>query len=1005
MIELQEVSAQLKEEIKMKKKNMKVLESLLKDSKYENSPQKLGKPKLEEPPRVNEIVAFNFYVTCNDGLCVEFNKNGNTKVWQLKDDVRSAFLSRDLQLQTGNIEIKLIHKGKILIDEAMLHDYNISRGDNIAAIVSFSKTEVEVKENTVPVDNVDIVEELKKQQGAMAETFTGILREGLEGIVSQKVSQKIHFHDNNSSDISSQFTKLVTDVRYQLDSQLEFIEHRLQNAVESSTVPTRKASLNLGDVQSDDEEQRNDCHECLQKISGIEKLLEKLPPLEKKIVEQQDEIDSLEARLRTLATINQMSNSEFIKVKAIPPERPTKISKSANFVAPAGADNKPLSIGHIEAEVITVAPPPVVQKNEEMLAIPPQKPERERLSLPESKTILIFSREQNSDLPRDVEITVPPNISKDDLVYEIRIGLADALSIPLTRVALICCGKSVTLGCDIQGELTPDTAADFSRSGNLCVKITKGKPLTDTQLDQLVDEWEVSTKATSVKATASIITSVERMNEVTVLSDTIARKSRTCSLELLGNKDQQKLLLRRSLSNDLLRKSTDPSTDPSSSSLLSIIDDAKDDKILHLRKSYEDLLEKMNFKKGLTDDELREEQDKLKKDAETFDESLIDHVALVRNSIVGAVAFDESVTASMRTSTAGAIRRDQGKSSDKKSFKTTSNNVSRAILTDDIAELLGAGMLSTRLSSKEKGGLRTLPDELLDDVDAGKSGSTTKALNISRDKDVSISFLGDENLLPSQVEEKPFIVPESAESDFPLIGSVDVDSLWPHTDYSRVNRLDESHVPDINFSIVSEAINGNRQDWSEIENDNRYGNNKAEAKLESKGDPLVSEEKIYNIKNVQESLNSSSMVNTFDFDDGPYASDVDLNQTVESDITFPPDTRNNTMKESYNELDNSAVKKRADHYERSASKMSKSSRGEDVEIDRLSSKLDTPPSSATKKVDNSKYSKASVVSNASPFGKLQRDYNDSMDVIRDLDDGVSLTLSESNETLGFENDS
>ena len=86
LIELQESSKHLKGELKSKKKGINTLESLLKDASRTRGTIERNKSVSNSRGNVDEYL--RFFVTCSDGLCVEFTHRAGLKIWELKADVR-----------------------------------------------------------------------------------------------------------------------------------------------------------------------------------------------------------------------------------------------------------------------------------------------------------------------------------------------------------------------------------------------------------------------------------------------------------------------------------------------------------------------------------------------------------------------------------------------------------------------------------------------------------------------------------------------------------------------------------------------------------------------------------------------------------------------------------------------------------------------------------------------------------------------------------------------------
>ena len=89
-------------------------------------------------------------------------------------------------------------------------------------------------------------------------------------------------------------------------------------------------------------------------------------------------------------------------------------------------------------------------------------------------------------------MTVTPDITPDDLVFELRRAVAELVHTSLARVALSWAGRVVTLGVDVGSDMTAARLQGLCAAGQVVVQIAEGEGsrLSDAQIDSMVEKWQ-----------------------------------------------------------------------------------------------------------------------------------------------------------------------------------------------------------------------------------------------------------------------------------------------------------------------------------------------------------------------------------------------------------------------------------------------------------------------------------------------------------------------------------
>ena len=200
VVELEERNRRLKADIKLKKRNLNTLEDMLKEAARTKGTENRARlrrnheaghgdetashpPDQQLQPSVDDVL--RFFVSFADGLCFEFTKRAGSKVWELRSDVKKAFLNRrGAEIATSSndennrevtvaaidaisdLDIKL--RGISLQDDKTLMDSRIDSGDTLTAHLPEKK------------DNAD--EAAKRQQEAALENLITKQQEAMKNM-------------------------------------------------------------------------------------------------------------------------------------------------------------------------------------------------------------------------------------------------------------------------------------------------------------------------------------------------------------------------------------------------------------------------------------------------------------------------------------------------------------------------------------------------------------------------------------------------------------------------------------------------------------------------------------------------------------------------------------------------------------------------------------------------------------------------------------------------------
>lgn len=177
------------------------------------------------------------------------------------------------------------------------------------------------------------------------------------------------------------------------------------------------------------------------------------------------------------------------------------------------------------------------------------------------------------------------------------------MAISFSRVLLQYDGKVIAVGVDLDDPLTAADVESLSSTGDLTLKIlppTNAAPITDTQLDFLVSEWENTMKK---------------------------------SAETLEEKEMMRKSQKYRYTDEIMRQSIEDSGLP-------ISDAEQDEQVQTLRSSLKDHLDYISDKEGLTDEELQERLASIGTYKSKLSSGWKDHMTQVHHSVSGSMTLN-----------------------------------------------------------------------------------------------------------------------------------------------------------------------------------------------------------------------------------------------------------------------------------------------------------------------------------------------------------------------------
>jgi hypothetical protein len=668
--ELRVSSKQLKQQLKAKRRGVDALEEMLKEANRNNANARRKAQRGEQPEAVEAAPArgtelLKFFVSGPEGLCVEFQSKGSSTVRDLKREVREAFRSGEgagagAEEGTGDAGrgwsgdglIRLLRHGRVMVDDSTLQENGLRSGDTVVALVDRPRAQAPpAAAAAAPADDRTqlMLAFMGKQQDSIA-GMTSEMRQGWEAVV-QALTHK-------GGDAGVDVNK---DLLLRMEDRWSRMEASFREGLDSSrqqqeAAPRRKCRA--GDLESDHEYDENMAHEMNSKlrwsstkISHLEMETAGVQEAFKRMQEQHSkdmgDIRSLLMALRPQEQEQAQARSGAAEVAAPAPKKESRWNGVVAAATALPAEKEE------EEEEEEEEPAPAPRPAAKQLAKPKPKAEQ-----PLSSHVTIsfhkkFSKSLADFFIDKVEVEVARDVSLDDLIFELRREVAEQADVMLARVTLALNGQEIALGIDVAGgRLSPASAADMAARGELVVRVSADRPVTDAQLDVLVAQMERSQSLSRSREGGLAERERERpANPATArrsldIYKQSLRYSSGGESQPEDSRDAEEELReeelwwtgeasgggggggrggiagspsRKSLSGDLSRSLGSPS-------------------VAAARQSLDSLLRTLNERDGMTDDEVQHEVRQLRRSAGSMSPSANARLKTIERGIVGAVS-------------------------------------------------------------------------------------------------------------------------------------------------------------------------------------------------------------------------------------------------------------------------------------------------------------------------------------------------------------------------------
>jgi hypothetical protein len=609
VIELTEATRQLKSDLVTKRRGISSLEDMLKKasrvednrSPEENgassssgaeAPTTLGNKSNDKTSGVRQ-----FFVTCPDGLSIEYNSRVSMMVYELKGEIRKVLTERLATDSSGGVavveSIRLVYRGQILADQMSVGESDIRSGDSVVALFTTapnkaaegnassdlsdaagastgatSATAVPVAAAAAAAATPELVEILKRQQDMMA-ALSHALKEkdaavSAGAVSSQQMKERSRLDAELLGKLDERWTGMEVAMRTQLDAQLSHYQELMKEQSDRRNIAN---SLRAGDIESDDDgvEQRMKDNVAFSELRGkLQASDSRINSLESVVMtgdERQrallETIEGLNGELKLLRQQVQMQSSAGDKPsgkKVVKKKRNSttteksgdKPSVLASTSAPARAPS--LSVDD-SADNVTVMDTssssskkasPTKASTASANAVGARKGPSPPKASPEHVPVrfaLPFSPDLGSYVSRYVEVMVKRSLSVDDLLYAIRKGVSETAKVPLARVVLVLRGIPVKTAKDVavtKTDLSSTTAAALAGEGDLIVTISRKNTMSPGQMDDLV-KAECAEIRSQTQANLNLIKSVD--SDGMPLGDADVRQSLEAALSSVQGKE------------------------------------------------------------------------------------------------------------------------------------------------------------------------------------------------------------------------------------------------------------------------------------------------------------------------------------------------------------------------------------------------------------------------------------------------------------------------------------
>ena len=525
VIELTEATRQLKSELVNKRRGITSLEDMLKKATRDNrdavdmasaaSGSAAGSENGAPSSATSGQNVKQFYVTCPDGLSIEYNFRVTMMIYELKGEIRKFITDRIASTRVDEeVEaIKLVYRGKILADQMSLGEADIRDGDSVIALVSTVRkadaagsedVKVESRDAAVADDTAaaaaatastpELVEILNRQQDMMA-ALADALKEKSSSMVTNSASmeqgaERSRLDAELLMKLDDRWASMEVAMRSQLDAQLSHYQQLLKEQNDRKSVVN---SLRAGDIESDDDgvEQRMRDAVAYTELRGkLQKADSRINTLESTVVSGEERqrilMETIEGLKGELKLVRQQQVGETTSAPTGSKKVPRKKKGSNSTPGEEGEKAKDKGEG---------AAPPVESTKRGLKTAPPKFPAPPMMT-PDIVSI-VFALNLNPHLAgftsRYVEVQVKKVLSVDDLIYALRKGVGEATNLPLARIVLLLKGEPIETAADVaktKVDLSATTAITLASEGELTAEVKKKETLSPAQVDEIrFNEW------------------------------------------------------------------------------------------------------------------------------------------------------------------------------------------------------------------------------------------------------------------------------------------------------------------------------------------------------------------------------------------------------------------------------------------------------------------------------------------------------------------------------------
>ena len=476
LAELLETTRHLETEVSSKKKGLTTLETMLKEVSAARGLAAATAPSSSSvaagaASAQSKDEGVSFYVTAPNGCTVECSEPSGTTVEQLVSKI-----SPSLNLAGGwgssTIGTKLVYQGKTLQPDALISSLCIRSGDSIMAIVdqkaSHSAADAGSSSSSSRAHlTANELKELFSQQHESLKEVAVEIRQGWEAamksiapVLQRQVVETSSQPAVQSAEIielqvfekmDERWGKLENAMRKQLDQQLSLYTQHLQELAKGPS----GHRIHAGDMEDDDETNASEGIDYKKSLTFIEQTVKgtALGIDEMRIAHSRQSLE--------IAELKKLFSHEVEHVAFSATEQPEHNREAESEHEVVDFQNDLSASVEVEKDDgekkvkvepkypnLKISPPRaaarVAETVVEDLDVTDEKSET---SEPSESVCVIFPVEFNSDIAsvlmnrNTFTITVPSDLSIDDVIFEMRRAVADLAATSLQKVALNLRGK------------------------------------------------------------------------------------------------------------------------------------------------------------------------------------------------------------------------------------------------------------------------------------------------------------------------------------------------------------------------------------------------------------------------------------------------------------------------------------------------------------------------------------------------------------------------------------